>query len=248
MDRSTVLVIRPDGQFSSKLRDEGFDILNLELVRTEPLDDLGDADEKISVIENYDGLFFTSPVSASVFGERLLARRPGYASKIYALGGRAKSVLERLGFAVTCAKNANTAADLIAGFETSEFSGKRFLYVRGETSLQAIPELLSKIANVDQVAVYRTVAVEPPPAIFRSVEERLRKGQFGAVCFFSPSGVERFKELFPLHEANCIKAAAIGETTAATAKWAGFQRVFVSPAANAEQFAREFAEHIKNIE
>jgi uroporphyrinogen-III synthase len=222
--------------------------VNLELVRTEPLDDVTAADQKISVIENYDGLFFTSPVSASVFGERLRVKRPGYAPKIYALGERARSVLERFGFAVKHVKNANTAADLIAGFETSEFSGKRFLYVRGEASLRAIPELLGKIADVDEATVYRTMPVEPSPEILSSIGGRLQNGEFEAVCFFSPSGVERFEKLFPIVKANCIRAAAIGETTAASAKAAGFQKVFVSTTANAEQFAREFAEHIKNIE
>lgn len=245
MKSSTVLVVRPDGHFSSILRDEGFDVVNLGLIRAEPLEDLSEADSVLTSLESYDGLFFTSPMSAGVFGERVMLKRPDYHGKIYALGERARKVLTSLGFDVVFKASANTAEDLIRSFEASEFAGKRFLYVRGDKSLRTIPELLDGRAAVDEIVVYRTLEVEAGNLEISDVRKRLSNGGFDWICFFSPSGVDSFLGRF---EANGASAAAIGETTAAHARNAGFQVDFVSPTANAHDFARELARHIKNIE
>src|SRR5215203_415580 len=138
MKRSSVLVIRRNGRFSEILRNEGFDVVDLELIRTEPLADLSEAETAISRIDEYDGLFFTSKTAADVFGELLQERRPDYSGKIYVLGERGKVVLESFGFDVIYRERANTTADFIESFNDSDFAGKHFLFVRGESSLRTI--------------------------------------------------------------------------------------------------------------
>ncbi|MEP7211498.1 MAG: uroporphyrinogen-III synthase [Acidobacteriota bacterium] len=246
MKRTSVLVIRQNGRFSSILRSEGFRVVDLELIRTLPLEELGEVDEKISLINNYDGLFFTSQMAARVFGERLKTKWPDYAGKIFVLGERAKAVLETFGFDVVHQSSANTAAELIRSLESSEVAGKHFLFVRGEMSLRAIPEMLQGVAEIDEVIVYRTVDADLADADIETMQQRLDAGEFDTICFFSPSGVERFRKLFSLENASEIRVAAIGETTAGSAD--GMNVSFISRTTNAEDFARDLAKHIKNIE
>jgi uroporphyrinogen-III synthase len=63
----------------------------------------------------------------------------------------------------------------------------------------------------------------------------------------SPSGVERFEELFG-GSARSVRVAAIGVTTADAARQLGFDVDFISSRSNAEDFASGLIEHIKNIE
>jgi uroporphyrinogen-III synthase len=248
MKRSSVLVIRRNGRFSQFLRNEGFDVVDLELIRTEPLADLGEAETVISRIDEYDGLFFTSKTAAEIVGDLLQKRRPHYAGKIYVLGERGKVILESLGFDVVYHETANTAADFIESFNDSEFTGKHLLFVRGESSLRTIPKMLADRAKVDELAVYRTVTIDPDLSEKAVVQQRLNGGDIETVCFFSPSGVEQFVKLFSVESPGSVTAAAIGETTAASAREAGLNVGFVSSSTNAEIFARDLAKHIKNIE
>ena len=142
---------------------------------------------------------------------------------------------------------ANTAEELLASFNDQDFAGKRFLFVRGEKSVRTIPERLDGKAAVDEVVVYKTEAADVEPATIRDLYQRLKNGEIDRVCFFSPSAVERFTELFGDHKVS-VKAAAIGTTTGDAARQAGFDIDFISPRSNAEDFAGGLIEHIKTIE
>ena len=243
---TSVLVIRKDDGFSSTLRDAGFDIVNLELIETRPLNDLSKLRDKLAKLSEYDGLFFTSPVAAEIFvNER--RRSNGFHGSVYVLGRRAQSVLESSGLDLKAPVYANTAEELLSEFGDDEFAGKRFLFVRGETSLRTIPESLSGRAIVDEVSVYSTAASEIDAGKFADVRSRLSNDGFEIICFFSPSGVERFKELFG-DAAGTAETAVIGTTTGDAAKQAGFTVNFISPRSNADDFALGLIEHIKNFE
>lgn len=239
--RRVVLVIQRDGEFSSYLSERGFKVVNLELIRTEEAADLSHLDTKIEHIDQYDGVFITSPVAAEIFARRLTAGNRNFNRKFYVLGNRARDALAGYGLNVVSRPEANTAADLIRCFEESEFAGKNFLFVRGEKSLETIPQLLASRARLDTVVVYRTLEVEPEDELLRSVSVQLETGAVACICFFSPSGVESFVRFFG--SGHCIKtiAAAIGETTADRAREAGFRVDLVSPKSNARAFAESFA-------
>src|SRR5881394_2691239 len=93
----TVIVVRRDDAFSQMLRDAGIEVVNLELTRTEVLDDIGGFENLISQLAEYDGVFFTSPVAAGVFAPRV---QPRLKPTIYTLGRRATKVLIDAGFVV----------------------------------------------------------------------------------------------------------------------------------------------------
>ena len=246
MKPPVVLVIRKDDRFSSQLRNEGFEVIDLELIRTVPASDLTGLDDILVRSDDYDGLFFTSPVAAETFAERMKLAGYSYRGKVYVLGERARAVLEDEGFEVVYRADANTAEELIASFAEAEFNGKRLLFVRGNKSQRTIPDLLGHIASVDEVVVYETKEIEPVDGIVEIVKERFRKHEIDWVCFFSPSGVESFTKLFGSVDLSDPAAAAIGETTARSAAEAGFRVEFVSPRARAGEFAAGLAAFIKN--
>lgn len=240
-----VLVIREDGRFSQTLRGSGFEVVELPLIRTEPWDDLSCLDEKLERLNQYDGLVFTSSVSAAIFLDRVGPGR-SYEGKVYVLGKRTAACFAGTGFRVVTAAEANTAEELIEAIGKDEFAGKKLLFVRGEKSLRTIPEMLSDVAEIDEAVVYKTVDVQPDPETKGVIENEIESGEIGWACFFSPSGVEAFAGLF--RPGRNLRIAVIGTTTAAAAEKASLMPEYISPRSAASEYAAGLAEYIKNCE
>jgi uroporphyrinogen-III synthase len=243
---ATILVIRGEDDFSQRLRVAGFEVDNLKLIGTKPVEDLSELRDRLAKLTEYDGIFFTSPVAAEIF-VRERSNSNGFCGSVYSLGQRARYILESAGMTVKPSADSNTADEMLAALGDGEFAGKRFLFIRGERSLRTIPETLSGLSEIDEVAVYRTETPEIGKDKIEAVRSRLIKGEIDRVCFFSPSGVERFAELFG-DAAKKVRATAIGATTAQAAEQAGLKVGLVSPKATADEFAEALIEHIKNIE
>jgi uroporphyrinogen-III synthase len=171
-----------------------------------------------------------------------------FTGRIYALGARAVSELKAGGFEPNTFDRANTATELLSGFGPGEFSGKKFLFLRGDRSLRTIPEKLAGIAIVDEVVVYRTSDVVIDPAIREEISGRLNAGTLDWVCLFSPSAAESFVRQVPAAKNSTARFAAIGDTTAARARELGLKVGFISERANSKDFAATFMEHINEIE
>jgi uroporphyrinogen-III synthase len=247
MKPPVILVIRGNDRFSEILREAGIEVRNLELVKTQPVSDLADLKKKLDRLPEYDGLFFTSPAAAEVFVAQ--ARQPNsYPGKIYALGERAKMILENAGFPVIYHDSANSAEELLASFENSEFDAKRFLFVRGDKSMRTIPDRLSGRAVVDESIAYETRNISPTETEISGLTTEINSGRIDWICFFSPSGVAGFSEVFRDRNLKSPKAVAIGKTTAQKARESGFNVQFISNRSNADDFARGLIKHIKDIE
>ena len=238
MKPTVILVIRRDDGFSELLRERGFEVENLELISAEPFEDQAELNARLKHLNEYDGLFFTSPVAAKVF----VTAEKSFKGKIFALGQRAKNVLESAGFDVVFNETANTAAEMMANLDLEELAGKKLLFIRGNKSMRTVVELLDGKADVDEVVVYETRTVTPDEARLRDLRPRLNEGEIDWVCFFSPSGVNAFCDIF---EKPGSKIAAIGETTAKKLTDAGLTADLISTKATAEAFADELTEVIK---
>ena len=248
MKRPTILVIRSDDSFSRFLRESGFDVLNLEMIKTEPVDDLSELAKTIKRIDEYDGIFITSPVAAEIFVKRLKINGKAYSRKVYVLGERARNVLSGSDLNVITSEKANTAKDLIELFDATEFAGKNLLFIRGDRSVRTIPQMLEGKAKVDELTVYRTVESKLDGDLTVDIKERFENNEIERICFFSPSGVTSFIKVFGNEDLTKIKGAAIGETTAASARGSGINIDFISQRATAEDFAAGLAAYIKSIE
>lgn len=249
MKTSAILVIRKFDRFSSLLVENGFNVINLPLIETVRAENLSELDEKLSEIESYDGIFFTSKKAAEVFLERFDRESKTFNGKIFALA-TAKQMLETAGFETVSVNEANTALEFISQIKIGDLKDKRFLFLKGNKSLRIIPEALQGIADVDEVMVYKNVKPEVDARLVVEIKEKFCRKEINFACFFSPSGVENFLEIFGKDLLKEIKLAAIGRTTAGKVKETGLAASFISARATAEDFARGLIEHIKtkNIE
>jgi uroporphyrinogen-III synthase len=236
----TVIVVRRYDNFSQILRDASIEVINLDLIATEVIEGRSEFENLIPRLDRYDGIFFTSPVAARVFANKV---EPSLRPTLYALGRRASAVLIEAGFAVKTIADANTAEEMLGAFGDDEFAGKKLLFVRGERGRRTIPEILGRIADVDEVTVYRTVAVKPEERIANRVRNEIASGEIGWICFFSPSAVEAFERRFGVAKVN---VATIGETTAARAKELGCEVELIASKATNEVFARELIDRMTN--
>ena len=238
-----ILVVREFDKFSARLKENGFEVVNFPSIQTLPLEDASELREKLETLEKYDGLFFTSPQAAEVF----LQRKPkaDFRGKIYVLGNRTKLLFENAGFETVFRREANTAEEFINSFDKSEFTSKKFLFPRGDKSLRTIPELLKRVAEVEEIVVYRTIENAVDEVLIDAIREKLRLGEIEWICFFSPSAVESFLKTFGDFSLNEIKIAAIGATTAKKAAAENLKVEFVSPKASAEDFAFGLIEYLR---
>jgi uroporphyrinogen III methyltransferase/synthase len=238
--RNKLLVIRENDRFSRSMRAGGIEVTNFPLIRTEPLDDQAGLRALMPRLNEYDGLFFTSPAAAQVFGTEL-AQVPEYRGKVYAMGARSNQVFERRGIQAEFDPSISSADEFIRSLG-SELYGKKLLFVRGDQSLQTIPRLLSGKSTVDEVVVYRTVRIQPSTAEIDGVRGQLSAGVYNWTCFFSPSSVDAFCDLF---DGKIItKVAAIGQTTSGRAREKGLDVAFVAENPSGREFADAFLLHL----
>jgi uroporphyrinogen-III synthase len=145
-------------------------------------------------------------------------------------------VLIHAGFAVRTIADANTADEMLVAFGEDEFAGKKLLFVKGELSMRTVPEKLDGIADVDEIAVYRTVEMDPVPSLAEDIRKQIERREIDLACFFSPSAVDAFEKRFGTANLNI---ATIGETTAARGRQLGFRVELVASRATNEVFSKE---------
>ena len=239
-----ILVIRQADDFSSNLTQNGLEVVNLQLIRTEPVEDLSQLTEKFIGLDRYDGIFFTSPVAAGIFLEQMNESKK-FGGKLYVLGERTKSLFDGKDFDVVFSKDANTAEEFINSFGTEEFIGKNFLFIRGDKSMRTIPWLLRTSAVVDEIIVYKTVGNPVSGEVAKSIEAKIEGGEIDWICFFSPSAIDAFISTFTTDKARSLKTAVIGETTATRARETGMNLQLISKKAGAVDFADSLVEQVK---
>ncbi len=243
-----VLVVREFDKFSSVLIENGFGTINFPAIQTVPVEDLTELEARFENLKNYDGLFFTSPQAAEIFLQTYENKRIDFRGEVYVLGNRTKALFENTNFKIAFRAEANTAEEFINSFDNGEFTGKNFLFLRGDKSLRAVPEILKDRAIVDEVAVYRTIENIIDETLKDEINQKLSKNEIAWICFFSPTGIESFVKTFDRFSLKKIKIAVIGATTAKKAAENNLKSEFISPKANAEDFAFGLIGFIKNIE
>ena len=246
--KASVLVVREFDNFSEILAQAGFKVFNVQAIQILPIENLSELDEKLGEIENYDGLFLTSPKAAKVFLQRFREKNFEFGGKVYVLGNRTKVLFENTNFEIVFRENANTVEELINSFESGEFAGRKFLFLCGDRSLRTIPELLKNVAAVEEIVIYRTIENLSDKFLIDEIKQKLRENRISWICFFSPSGIESFINAFGEISLDNAKIAAIGETTAGRAAEKKLKVDFISAKATAEDFARGLLKRIKEIE
>ncbi len=183
-----VLVTRPKRQASDlcrRLEALGAVPVLLPAVEVQPPADWGEADAHIARLDTYDWLVFTSVNGVEAFVGRLLAT----GRDLRALGG---VKLACIGPATAAALGGyHLRADAVPPSFRSEslaaellerVRGQRVLMARADRGREVLRETLSRVAEVDQVAVYRQVDAIPADA---PTFDALRRGEIDIVTLTS---------------------------------------------------------------
>lgn len=238
-----ILVIREFDKFSQILTEKGLEVINLPLIETKPLEDLSDFEEKLSSIENYDGIFLTSRNSAEVLANYDF----NFNGKVYVLGKRSFEILKDRNLDLVFFAEANTAEEMLERISLEELKNKHFLFIRGEKSLRTIPNFLSGFAICDESIVYQNRQIPLGIDKIKEITNFFENSEIEAVCFFSPSGAESFLSQFGSNIFQKSKIAVIGKTTAQFLEKQNIKVDFIAEKANSEDFANDLSRYLRKI-
>lgn len=213
-------------EFIRRLRERDAIPVAIPTIEIVEPDSWEEADGAIERIGSYHWLILTSVNGVKFFIRRLQQLKGGLSAlaghKISAVGPRTREAILREGLPVDFMP-AEHVAEAVVEESDEDWKGKRVLFARAAAGRDVIPEgLRAAGAEVDVVAVYRTVKPGTSQEEFRSV---FGGGGADAITFTSGSTVTNFVELFPEGEAakllEGVTVACIGPVTADTAAKAG---------------------------
>lgn len=169
--------------------------------------------QALSHPERFGGVIITSPRAAEILADALAGReRSGdwYARPAYAVGPRTADILRTAGFEPV-GEESGTGTRLAEVIVESYRAELPLLFLAGDRRRPELPARLSgaEIA-FEEITVYRTQTESPSPNVDAA----------DWLAFFSPSGVEAWLRQ---ETSSGARIAAIGETTAAALREAGFE-------------------------
>jgi uroporphyrinogen III methyltransferase/synthase len=175
-------------------------------------------------LDRYQWVVFTSANGVDAWFEhglipaRLDARALA-SVRVACIGPSTRQTLARRGIRADLVAERFVAESLLEAFPDPEGGDARVLIARAESARDVLPDgLAARGYHVDVLAVYRTVAVVPDPAVLRCV----RAGEVDAVTFTSSSTVTNFCDAIgPLEHRPAV--VSIGPVTSATAHARGLR-------------------------
>ncbi|MBZ5639424.1 MAG: uroporphyrinogen-III synthase [Acidobacteriia bacterium] len=231
LEGRTVLLTRPESEgreLAARLANLGARVVTEPVVAFESLAEAPEARSAAERVDRYDLLVFTSANGVRFFAEALrrVGKEPGDVRvRVAAVGPGTAKALRESGFVVQRVAAESRADGLAAELRGEVRPGTRVLWARAESVRRVLPEALAAAgAEVDEVAVYRTLASARAPA----AAARLATGDLDAVVFASPSAVRLLLEAVPGSSAAAAgglrraRRVAIGEVTAAALDRAGY--------------------------
>jgi uroporphyrinogen III methyltransferase/synthase len=211
------------GVLSARLRDLGADVYEMPTIRIEPPKDERAFGELVADAHGYDWLVFTSPNGVDAFFEMFYrifkdARDIG-GVRIAAIGPATAAKVREYRLSVELQPEEFVAEGVIEAFKKEgSVENLRFLLARAEEARDVLPEELTKLgAIVDVATAYRTV---PETGDESGAIARFREEGADMVTFTSSSTVENFMALqLPLPAG--LKTASIGPVTSQTMRKLG---------------------------
>lgn len=208
----TILNTRPvedSESFNSILESNGAKILSFPCIQIKPVDDFSELDGKISSLDNYYGVIFTSSNAVKIFFQRLNLLNVKFGGRIFAVGERTKATLTTLGADVTYIPENYDSRELAKKLAKEREGNKPYLFPSGNLSMKT---LTSYVDNVDTVTVYSTIRPNVTSGT-EGIKKRLINKEIDCIAFFSPSAVNNFVVFFPEYQNGDSRISVIGKTT-----------------------------------
>ena len=195
-----ILVTRPidEAERSAALLESlGAEVLLAPTVEILPVADPGPLDRAIEDLRNFDWLVFTSSNGVRFFVERMLERGLDVRAlghlKIAAIGPGTAQALARYHLLADLVPD-TFRSEALAEALAARASGCRILLARADRGRTVLKEELAKVAQVDQVAVYRNADSESLP---EAVVERIASGTVDWIMLTSSAIAARLHALLP---------------------------------------------------
>jgi uroporphyrinogen III methyltransferase / synthase len=235
-----IVVTRPRAQagpLADGLADLGATVTLIPLVAIEPAEDTAPLQAAVRELEDYDWVVLTSANGVAALG-RALAGRPLRGPKVAAVGPATADAVRALGAEVAFVPAIFAAEDVAAGL--GPVSGAKVLLPQADAASPDLAiELRARGAIVDAIVAYKTVAVEPTPA----VREELERGA-DAIVLASGSAVHSLATL-DVDVAGRALLVCIGPRTADAARDAGLPVGLVADEASAEGIIQALMTHFE---
>jgi len=221
-----IVVTRPRAQasiFVELLEQHGADVFLCPTIETVPLQSYEQLDAALATLSTYAWLIFTSVNGVKYFFARLQERRQDIrtlgAVRIAAIGPETARAVERFHLRVDAVPEEYRAEAVIPVL--GEVRGQRILLPRAAEARAVLPqELAARGAQVEEIAVYRTIRPRDPNT--EELRSLLTEGKIDLVTFTSSSTVRNFVSLFPESDLQTLVSATrigcIGPITAETAR------------------------------
>ncbi len=254
--RRCVVVTRAAEQASElaeRLETLGAEVLLLPLVEFLPPEDTGPLDRALGEIECFDWLLLTSQNAVRFVAARASTLHVDLAAKLAPANPRPKvavvgAMTERAAldeeWRVDRVSAGRGAIDLARELGT-DIHGSRVLLPRSDRATSHLPQALAAAgATPVEVVAYRTV---PAGNVDPGVLTRIEGGEVDVVSFASPSAFlalgERLGTETLRRMAGSASLAAIGPTTAAAIRRAGFEVTIEAEVSTAAGLAAAIATH-----
>jgi uroporphyrinogen III methyltransferase/synthase len=224
-----ILVTRPQGEghrAAESLEALGAEVLLAPMVAIRPVPDPGPLDRAIDRLAEFDWLVFTSANGVRYFLERLESvgkdlRVLGHL-KLAAIGSATAEALRRARLRADLVPK-EFRSEALAQSLAAHTAGKRVLLARADRGRTLLREELSKLAHVEQVAVYQNADIDSLPS---EIASRLTVGSVDWITLTSSAIAERLFALMPAaaraQVGGTIRLASISPVTTATARRLGW--------------------------
>lgn len=190
-------------QLSSRLRDEGADVLEIPTIKIAPPDEKESLKDALLALHEYDWIVFTSPNGVTAFFDYFFKGfddlRDLGGMRIAAVGPATAAKLKELHLKVDLMPEEALASKIADAFnEYQTIENLRILLMRAEVANPELPKKLEELgAIVDDVACYRTVGETED--ITGAAARMLEQGT-DWITFTSSSTVDHFHSRFNLPE------------------------------------------------
>jgi uroporphyrinogen III methyltransferase/synthase len=220
-----VVVTRARAQASGlakTLRDLGAEVVELPAIRIEPRIENEEVKRSIERIGDYSLIVLTSPNGVRLLFEAL--RKAGLDARVLAgttvaaIGPGTARALAKCGIAADILPERFVAESLVEALAEVKVTGERVLVARAAGARDVIPEHLEgRGAEVDVVALYRTVREEPSTEAIEAAQSA------DYVTFTSSSTVRNLTEAMGERFPSTARIVSIGPVTSGAARDAGLE-------------------------
>lgn len=215
---------------------QGATLLSLPMIEIHPSKLKKEDLEKISRLQTYDWLFFTSRNGVAHFFKKLIdltgsSELPA-SLKVAVVGTKTASELEYYGYSPAFTGKEHGSEELAAEFlRTNQPKNQRILLSLGNLADDTLKNMLGSHHLVDRVEVYDTLQ---PKSANPMVINQIVEGSYDLILFTSPSTFHHFSSFVEARLLGSLKIGSIGSTTSKAIREAGYEPLMTAKMSNTE--------------